>query len=41
MSGVKVVMLKGAGGGHEFDCLADRRGLGGYFNEEFVKKYYL
>ena len=26
---------------NEFECLADRRGLGGYFSEEFEKKYYL
>ena len=25
---------------NEFECLTDRRGLGGYFSEEFVKKYY-
>ena len=23
---------------NEFECLANRRGLGGYFSEEFVKK---
>ena len=26
---------------NEFDCLADRWGLSGYFSEEFVKKKFL
>ena len=45
-----VQFLGGMGGGtlgswgqimeNEFECLTDRRGLGGHFSEEFVKQNY-